>query len=208
MKSIVLLFFFLCPVISGYGQKQYFSIAGKTLGKEYIVPEQATTYFLPGTYIQVKEMPEKRWLSDAAGYFKIDSLPSGKYHFEFSYIGFESIDTAIAVNRDIQNLQITLSDFGVSTLQLYLILPEAEECRVIQNSFWDKYGLRAAWYTKESLRNKVQRISLSGYCADLIRNRLVFDYLDKKYGYNWRFEAPEGIIGLDETLDSCKLFVK
>lgn len=208
MRSIILLLFFICPIISVYAQKQYFSITGKTLGKEYIAPSHANTSFLPRTYIQIKEMPEQGWLSDIGGYFQIDSIQSGKYHFKFSYVGFESIDTTIVINRDIQNLQITLSDFSISTPQLRLILSKGEEEEVLQSSFWDKYKLRAAWHTKESLQNKVQRLSISGYCANLIRNQLVFDYLDKEYGYNWRFEAPEGIIGLDETLDSCEIFTE
>lgn len=208
MRSIILLLFFTCPIISVYAQKQYFSITGKTLGKEYIVPSHANTSLLPRTSIQVKEMPKQGWLSDIGGYFQIDSLQSGKYHFKFSYVGFESIDTVIVVNRDIQNLQITLSNFSISTPQLLLILSKGEEDEVLKSSFWDKYKLRASWYTKESLQNKMQQISISGYCASLIRNQLVFDYLDKEYGYNWRFEAPEGIIGLDETLGSGEIFTE
>lgn len=208
MKNIILLLFFIFPVIPISAQKQYFSITGKTFGKEYIIPDRMTTDPLPRTYIQIKEIPKQGWLSDTEGYFRIDSLQSGKYHLTFSYIGFEYVDTIIAINKDIQNLQIILFDFSVSNPQLRLILSKEEENQILQNAFWNKYKLRAAWNTKEFLQNKTQRITASDYYYDLKRNKIIFDYLDKKHGYSWRFEAPKGIIGLDETLDSYEIFTK
>jgi hypothetical protein len=34
-------------------------------------------------------------------------------------------------------------------------------------------------------------------------NSVIFDYIDKKYGFSWRLQMPEGVIGL-EKLDQCK----
>ena len=47
-----------------------------------------------------------------------------------------------------------------------------------------------------------------GYFHEVRKNRIIFDYLDTKYGYSWRYEAPKGIIGLDETLDTYEIFTR
>lgn len=208
MRKIILLLCFMCVFISVFAQKQYFSIVGRTFGKEYIVPVHTTTYSLPYTYIQTEEIPQQGWLSDMNGYFKIDSLQKGKYHLTFSYVGFGCIDTTIVLNDNIQNLKIELSNFSISTPELNLIFSEEEEKKILQSAFWEKYKLRAAWNTKENIQNKVQRITLLSYYNYLRRNQIVFDFLDRKYGYSWRFEAPKGIIGLEETLYDEMLHVK
>lgn len=205
MKKIILLGFLYLPICI-FAQKNYFSITGRTFLEEYIVPNQTTKSPLSaGAYIQIKGMPERGWLPDTEGYFKIDSLRKGKYHLTFSCIGLERVDTVILINGNI-DLKIILSDLSIHTPQLSLILSkEEEENKVLKDNFWDKYGLNASWYTKESLRDKSQRITILGYSHRVKRNQIIFDYLDKKYGYSWRFEAPKGIIGLDETLATYEL---
>lgn len=205
MKKIILLSFLYFPICV-FAQKNYFSITGRTFVEEHIVPDQTTKFPLStGAYIQIKEMPERGWLSDTEGYFKIDSLQKGKYHLTFSCIGLERVDTVILINDNI-DLKIILSDLSIHTPQLSLILSKGEENNVLKNNFWDKYGLRVSYYTKESLQDKSQRITIFGYSHKVKRNQIIFNYLDKKYGYSWRFEAPKGIIGLDETLDTYELY--
>ena len=160
-----------------------------------------------GTYIQVKEIPTRGWLADAEGYFRIDSLRRGKYHLTFSYIGLEPVDTALFIDNDV-DLKVTLSNLCISTPQLSLILPEKEICEVLKRTFWTKYGIRGSFYTKESLQNKSQRMTTMGYFHEVRKNQIIFDYLDTKYGYSWRFEAPKGIMGLDKTLDAYEVFTK
>lgn len=204
MKKIILLGFLYLPICI-FAQKNYFSITGRTFLEEYIVPNQTTKSPLSaGAYIQIKGMLERGWLADTEGYFKIDSLRKGKYHLTFSCIGLERVDTVILINGNI-DLKIILSDLSIHTPQLSLILSKEEENKVLKDNFWDKYGLNASWYTKESLQDKSQRITILGYFHRVKRNQIIFDYLDKKYGYSWRFEAPKGIIGLDETLDTYEL---
>jgi hypothetical protein len=59
MKKIILLGFLYFP-LSGFAQKDYFFITGRTFIEEYIVPNQTTKSPLSaGTYIQIKEMPER-----------------------------------------------------------------------------------------------------------------------------------------------------
>ena len=99
-----------------------------------------------------------------------------------------------------------MSDLSIQIPQLSLILSKEEESNVLKDNFWDKYGLKASWYTKESLQDKSQRITILDYFHKVKRNQIIFDYLDKKYGYSWRFEAPKGIIGLNERLDTCEIF--
>ena len=149
-------------------------------------------------------MPERSWLADTEGYIKIDSLQKEKYHLTFCCIGLERVDTVILINGNI-DLKIILSDLSIHTPQLNLILSKEEENKVLKDNFWDKYELKASWYTKESLQDKSQRITIFGYFHKIKRNQINFDYLDKKDGYSWRFEAPKWIIGLDETLGTYEL---
>lgn len=180
-------------------QKNHFSIIGKTFVEECIVPDNMATSPLGGTYIQVKEKPKHGWLTDTGGYFKIDSLQKGEYHLAFSYIGLERVDTVIFIDSDTE-LKIVLSDRSISIPRLSLILSRKEENDILKDNFWNKYELRASWYTEESLQDKSQKITTLDYFHEVRKNQVVFDYLDRKYGYSWRFEAPKGIIGLDETL--------
>lgn len=91
MKKIILLGFLYLPICI-FAQKNYFSITGRTFLEEYIVPNQTTKSPLSaGAYIQIKGMPERGWLADTEGYFKIDSLRKGKYHLTFSCIGLERV---------------------------------------------------------------------------------------------------------------------
>ena len=147
------------------------------------------------------------WLADAEGYFRIDSLQRGKYHLTFSYIGLEPVDTTLFIDNDV-DLKITLSNLSISTPQLSLILPEKEICEVLKRAFWTKYGIRGSFYTKESLQDKSQRMTALGYFHEVRKNQIIFDYLDTKFGYSWRYEAPKGIIGLDETLDTYEIFTR
>ena len=207
MKIIILLSFIYFPICI-FAQNNYFSITGRTFVEEYIVPDQTTKSPLSaGTYIQIKEMQECGWLADTEGYFKIDSLQKGKYHLTFSCIGLERVDTVILINNN-TDLKIILPDLSIHTPQLSLILSKKEKDNILKDNFWDKYRLRASWYTKESLQDKSQRITILGYSHIVKRNQIIFDYLDKKYGYSWRFEAPKGIIGLDERLDTYSIFTK
>lgn len=117
MKKIILLGFLYLPICI-FAQKNYFSITGRTFLEEYIVPNQTTKSPLSaGAYIQIKGMPERGWLADTEGYFKIDSLRKGKYHLTFSCIGLERVDTVILINGNI-DLKIILSDLSIHTPQL------------------------------------------------------------------------------------------
>lgn len=101
-----------------------------------------------------------------------------------------------------------MPDLSIHTPQLSLILSKKEKDNILKDNFWDKYRLRASWYTKESLQDKSQQNNNFRLFPHSKRNQIIFDYLDKKYGYSWRFEAPKGIIGLDERLDTYSIFTK
>lgn len=204
-KNIFVTILFVYTLIPISAQSQYFSIIGKVYGEERIVSDTIMTNPLRGTYIQIKEFPNRGWLSDMGGYFKIDSLRSEEYHLKFSYIGLEYYDTVVFVKPNIQPLQILLSinknEDHLFSPMLTLILSKGEENQVIQNPFWNKFSLRMSYYTKESLKEEIQRLDASGFSYNWTKNQKIFEYLDKRYGYGWRFQAPKGIIGLDETLN-------
>lgn len=206
IKPYLLVGWCLFFALDAFAQKTYFSVTGKAFIEEYIVPDRITTSSLGGTYIQIKELPKRGWWADTEGYFKIDSLQEGKYHLAFSYIGLECVDTVIFMADNV-DLKITLSDHSIHAPRLSLILSKGEENNILKDKFWTTYGLTAAWYTKESLHNRSQRMTILNYFHKVRRNQIVFDYLDKRYGYGWRFEAPKGIIGLDETLDTYEILM-
>lgn len=184
---------------------RFFSLSGRTYGEEIIIPDTVETCALGGTYIQIEEFPNRGWIADREGYFKIDSLPSGEYHLSFSYIGLEASDTIVQVTPGLQPLRILLSlptpEIQAVAPLLNVILSQKDEKQISRHPFWNKYGLRMAFYTQENLQKGIQRLDATGYSYHLTRNQRIFDYLDQKYGYNWRFDAPKGIIGLDETLN-------
>lgn len=184
---------------------RFFSLSGRTYGEEIIIPGTVETCALGGTYIQIEEFPDRGWITDREGYFKIDSLPSGEYHVSFSYIGLETSDTLVQLTPGLQPLRVILSlpahEIQAISPLLNVILSEKDEKQISRHPFWNKYGLRMASYTQENLQKGIQRRDAAGYSYHLTRNQRIFDYLDQKYGYNWRFDAPKGIIGLDETLN-------
>ena len=79
-------------------------------------------------------MPERGWLADTEGYFKIDSLRKGKYHLTFSCIGLERVDTVILINGNI-DLKIILSDLSIHTPQLSLILSKRRRKQSSERQF-------------------------------------------------------------------------
>ncbi len=204
-KDLIFIMLFLSIMISAFAQNKYFSLIGKVYGEDCILPDKVNTIPLSHAYIQIKELPQKGWLTDIAGYFKIDSLEPGTYHLNVSFVGLEPYDTTLLVNAHLNPICIKLPCYEQeqkASPMLHLIVPENNEREILKRSFWDKYGLRISWSTQENLQKGAQQMSVSEYSYKLNCNQQVFEYLDRTFGYNWRFEAPPGIIGLDEKLDS------
>lgn len=153
------------------------------------------------------------YLSDAAGYFKIPNLSKGEHKITFKSVGTSICDTTIYVNKDIDNLRINLPiDSYVwpadVTPILNIIVSEENQKEIANSPFWRKYNVRSGTYTKETLKDGAQRISIATLCNDWRENMKVFEYLDAKYGYSWRADAPAGIIGLDDSIQNERIFNK
>lgn len=203
-KGIICIISFLFMTMPIWAQNQNYSIIGKVYGENCIISDSVEVTPLSHAYIQIKEFPKQGWITDVAGYFKIDSLPPKEYHLTFSFVGLEACDTTVIVNKDVKPLTIKLPLYeqpeNVAPMMI-LIVSGDDDAEINKSPFWDKYGLRTGRYTKEGLRKGGQEISIVGYSYMVAKNQKIFEYMDKKFGYNWRFEAPKGIIGLDETLD-------
>lgn len=203
-KDLIFILLFLFITISAFAQNKYFSLIGKVYGEDCILPDKVNTIPLSHAYMQIKELPQKGWLTDIAGYFKIDSLEAGAYHLSVSFVGLEPYDTTLLVNGHLTPVCIKLSCYKqeqkVSPM-LHLIIPKNKEREILKHPFWDKYGLRVSWSTQENLQKGNRQMNVSEYSYKLNRNQQIFEYLDRTSGYSWRFEAPPGIIGLDEKLD-------
>lgn len=211
-RFLGILLFFFALVVSGYAQdkvNELYNIVGKVF-----VDMKSDGYQLGdvAAYIRitVKELPERVAVaSDNAGYFRIKELPAGQYTLCFDGVGLKK-DTLVVVNSDINDMrvEIPLSEHLWSkdaTPIISMIVNDYDEITPYK-SFFAKYNIRSEVYNFKSLKANHQRLTLSVYSSELLQNLKIFDYLDSKYGYQWRFEAPKGVIGLDEELGVERLF--
>lgn len=199
---------------------EYFSIVGKVYGEEVrqVPPYDIITKPLINAYISFKELPKQGWLTDSTGCFRIENLKNETFHLKASYIGLNSCDTIITSYNEKETLCLSLSlwydyigehqyspelsrkNIKEGNPNLVIVIPEDKgKKKISDNPFFQKYGVHYVGYLEENGR-------LTSYlavpnCILASYNQEVFDYLDSKYGKNWRHEAPKGIFGLDKTLD-------
>lgn len=80
---------------------------------------------LPGAHVYVPGL-RLGSVTNSAGYFAIPSLPLGKYHIRISYLGFQQLDTVLAVNDPPQTL-----DLWPKTFESDSIVVEAQRAEFV-----------------------------------------------------------------------------
>lgn len=117
-KSFLLacLFLSLCTHLSA---QQRFTVSG-------YIKSAGTGETLIGSAVYVKEISNGT-VSNAYGFYSI-SLPEGTYNFEYSYIGFVSLNKQITLNQDLK-LDIELAETN-EKLDEILIVSEVEDANV------------------------------------------------------------------------------
>lgn len=193
------------------------SLVGRVFGEEVrqVPPYDVVISPLIGAYISFEELPGQGWLTDSTGCFRIEGLKSGTYHLTGSFVGLNTSDTVIALQEQTDTLRLILPllydikyDYSVQLAQknirdghpcLVIVYPANERDKLYKNPFWSKYGISYMGYGTEKGK-LIPYLAIPNYILTSF-NSEVFSYLDKKWGRNWRDEAPKGIFGLDKTLN-------
>lgn len=142
------------------------------------------------------------YMSDSAGNFKIKNLGKGQHILHFSAAGFQQKDTTVFISEnDINNFKLFVQtdctgtphfnleraqqDIEAGKPKLLLIGSIAPMHYKSQDKFEKKYKV---YYFDFGCTPDFNECILE-------YNRMVFAYLDKKYGNKWRKEARTDIIG-------------
>ena len=138
-------------------------------------------------------------LTDSLGNFKFDNLKPGSYRLNARGFGYETLDTMIVLKDNaLPNLSLLLKvkcdvdkyiaeqDLKKKKPRLLLIGSIAPIYYKNQKYFERKFRIKYYDYgdTPPAMECVVQY------------NRRIFDYLDSKYGKNWRQEVRQDVIGL------------
>ncbi|WP_162912068.1 carboxypeptidase-like regulatory domain-containing protein [Pontibacter actiniarum] len=140
-------------------------------------------------------------VTDSLGYFRFDGVPEGKYHLITHYFGYSETDTALSVvSEPLTGLHITLeadcsydrrvaeADIVSGEPKLLLVGSIAPVVHKNQYRFERKY--------------KVQYLDFGdtppAYECIEEYNKVIFNYLDKKYGDKWRKEVRPDVIFLKD----------
>jgi hypothetical protein len=142
-------------------------------------------------------------LTDSLGHFIIHGLSKGQYKLAFTALGFDNHDTTINIdntNVDISKWVITTScpDFNVDKAsrdikeheaKLLLYGSIAPSTGQADKKFKKKFGVTYVIFgDDETTREECKKIY----------NRVVFNYLDKKFGDKWRKEVRQDVVGLND----------
>ena len=146
--------------------------------------------------------PKKAVLSDSIGQFLIRGLNNGQYKLSFSALGYDTHDTIINIDHsNVDNIKwvitTTCSDFNVDQAfkdikehkaHLLLYGSIAPSTGPADKEFRRKFGVAYIIFgDDETTREECKKIY----------NRVVFDYLDKKFGDTWRREVRKDVVGLE-----------
>ena len=194
-------------------------IIGKVYGEDVrqYPPYDVIRTPLVNAHISIKELPYQGWLTDSTGYFRINRLSNAQFGLQAHFVGLETCDTIVDTRTNIDTLELVLTlpyqyirEYGYSPSlakeairkghpYIVMVYPEEKINELARNPFWKKYGIGYHCYNTKNgkLTNllTVPNHILTEY------NNEIFKYLDKKYGKEWRKEAPKGIFGLDNSLN-------
>jgi len=159
------------------------------VGQELFEPEFAQIFIKQHNLLEV---------TDTNGNFTFSNLMVGKYKLEVSGFGHESLDTLI-----------TLTDKSVESLNLIMIA-DCEINKTIAERDIDKNkprlllasGIVPTVYNNQHKFERKYKVSYYEYgCVAPAHecmvqyNRIIFEYLDKKFGKDWRKDVREDIVG-------------
>ncbi len=202
MKKLLLICIFLFGCISIHSQK--IIVTGS-------VEDSVTKEKLP--FIKVQLLNSSDTLSiqtDLEGEFQFENLDSGTYSLMVNYVGYSIYDSSFKLNKTNRNfdvyldldtnrnwVQISNKNFGINKYKakkdiknglLYLYLPGGFVGSPELNGdklFQEKYEI--IFLSQGCVR--------SFYDNEKEYNTVVFSYLDKTYGKEWRSSIRKDVIG-------------
>lgn len=207
------------------GDSAKYTIVGRVYGEvvRQMPPYNIEHIVLVGSNLSITELPLQGWLTDSVGRFRINGLEAGTYHLKAEYVGLEPCDTVVTLplqHNDTLHLVLPLwyeyilkydcsPELSIENLRkgcpkLRLVIQEGQEQNIRTHPFWKKYGVD--YDSSYPLKKDGTLRCYLGVPNHILTayNQVVFDYLDEKFGPVWRNEAPEGIFGLDKSLDMSK----
>lgn len=100
MKKVLLVFFFSLNILSIYASS---TIKGKVIDEN---TQQPISYATIAIFGQGKKTPSYGGVSDINGLFEINTIPSGKYTLQISFIGYHIYNRNLTVDKDGSNIAI------------------------------------------------------------------------------------------------------
>jgi hypothetical protein len=191
---ILILLLFASNVFSHDTLDRRFYINGKiemVFPLNLILPSSETIVNIENTNIITQ--------TDSLGNFRLDNLKSGKYRIRIIGQGFEPKDTTIEINdNSIENLKLVF----VSTCTVNGKVAEYE----IKNGKQRLLilgGIVPIYYQGQENFEKKYNVKYFDFGCDVPAkecaveyNKKIFEYLDRKYGKEWRREVRDDVEGL------------
>ena len=192
--KIILLTLFLPSILSAQIIINSDSLHGRVLANMTNYPASFSYLSIEGTSIGA--------VSDSLGDFTFRNLPSGKFRLRISNIGYSTLDTAIFISKNGKynfvfrlfakcsfNEQRAESDIANKNVKLLIvgsIAPRANSEK--DNKFEKKYDI--TYYD-------IGDTPPANVCIEEY-NKIVFKYLDNKYGKAWRKEVRKDVFSLSK----------
>ena len=199
MKKLILTILFLNSII-GFSQENseilikgivLSEVNGKPLENAYITYKSRYRYSMTnvkGEFEYQYKIREK------------DSLET----IELTALGYENIDTIIRVDKPKEYVFefVMKPRFGLNREKALTDIKNGE-INILESS-----GIAPVFYKSDSKFAKKYNVNFVEYGCEAIAeeslyeyNRTVFEYLDKKYGKNWRKKIRKDIVGLEEEIE-------
>ena len=172
----------------------HFSIQGKIISGKYNTPLKGSSVSIEGMNIGA--------ISDSLGIFIIKNLEKGEYDLVVSDIRYNSLDTLIKLNEtSIENLNIIMfskcteinsdtarSDIKKENPKLLLVGGIAPVEYPGDREFEKKYNIE--YYDFGCVVSSPEECIIE-------YNKVIFEYLDNKYGIEWRKEVRKDVVGFE-----------
>lgn len=207
--GLIALILFICQFAS-------IDVNGQTkpIPKNVDTPKPITPATVPGTYTVKGAMSDgsllkfthlaildargkvlSRWVTDGSGLFKVTGLPKGRYRLVNSALG---IDTPFSVPKQSENvLIVNVSSCSMGSEKAQKDIKSGKPMLLLSG------GIAPVSTPKDDYFEKKYAIKYHDFgdspqnakCSAAY-NKVVFAFLDKKFGKAWRRDARADVIGL------------